>query len=159
VAAFLVILGNRDGLRWVLRNERMAFRGRGVQAAAAIDEGDDLLLYTTRGCFGNPGSDLGRVIGLARATSTACAFDGPIKIAGRDFSSFCEIQLISLAERGEGVALTDHLIDLTVFPDRASWSAWMRRPLLALPTTDARLLLRALSPLAGPSERVLDGYL
>ena len=158
VAAFLVILGNRDGLRWVLENERMAFPGRRDKAAESLAAGDELLLYTTRGCFGNPGRDLGRVIGRARAATPVQTLDKPVEVAGREFSSGCKFELTSLAPFGSGVALTEHVHELAVFPDPASWSAWLRRPLLRLPFDDARLLLRELKPLAGPPSAALRSY-
>jgi hypothetical protein len=158
VSAFLLILGNREGLRWVLRNERMAFPRRPNQAVASLAEGDELLLYTTRGCFRNPTRDLGRVMGLAQVTSRVESFDEPAVIGSREFTSGCDLALRSLAPVRAGVPLVDHVGDLAVFPDPASWSAWMRRPLLALPAGDARLLKRELTAFGSPPGRVVDSY-
>jgi hypothetical protein len=48
---------------------------------------------------------------------------------------------------------------LSVFPDPASWSAWRRRALLALPDQDAVLLLRELDPIASAPAEHLSAYL
>ena len=50
MASYLLILGNHEGLRWVLANRRMAFRRRAA-AVPGLILGDGLLVYTTRGCF------------------------------------------------------------------------------------------------------------
>ncbi|HKF79950.1 MAG TPA: hypothetical protein VKB17_03920, partial [Thermoleophilaceae bacterium] len=62
-ATYLLILGEREALAWVLREQRMAFSARRARSASALTLGDRLLLYTTRGCFHNPTRDRGRVIG------------------------------------------------------------------------------------------------
>src|SRR4051812_31681325 len=98
----------------------MAFPRRPIRAVAALEEDDELLLYTTRGCFGNPTRDLGRLIGLARVTSRVGPLDEPATIGGRDFVSGCDIALSVLAPARTGVPLVDHVSDLAVFPDPAS---------------------------------------
>ena len=51
MAVHLLILGERDGLRWVLENERMAFPAHRRAQLSHVRPSEDLLLYTTRGCF------------------------------------------------------------------------------------------------------------
>jgi hypothetical protein len=57
VAAHLLILGDRDALRWVLRNERMAFEAHRRKDVTRLAVGDTLFVYTMRGCFHNPTRD------------------------------------------------------------------------------------------------------
>ncbi|MGW3246560.1 hypothetical protein [Streptomyces sp. NPDC001070] len=48
--SYLLILGKREAVAWVLRERRMAFPpGRRVEVTR-LEPGDELLIYTTRGC-------------------------------------------------------------------------------------------------------------
>ncbi|KWX05831.1 hypothetical protein TR74_23555, partial [Carbonactinospora thermoautotrophica] len=49
--------------------------------------------------------------------------------------------------------------ELAAFPDPASWSVRLRRPLLALPEQDAARLRGLLAEVAGTREEHLAGYL
>jgi hypothetical protein len=60
--AFLVPIGNRDALRWILAESRMAFVAERAALVEKLRTGTRLFLYTTRGCFKNPSGDRGRVI-------------------------------------------------------------------------------------------------
>ncbi|MFF3909822.1 hypothetical protein ACFYZJ_28480 [Streptomyces sp. NPDC001848] len=64
-SAHLLIIEDRAALSWVVTGQRMAFPTGRAKAARALGEGDEVFLYTTRGCFRNPTRDLGRVIGRA----------------------------------------------------------------------------------------------
>lgn len=159
MAAYLLILGDRAGLAWVLTHQQMAFRGGAQSSGAdALNAGDELLIYTTRGCFNNPTRDVGRVAGLAVVAEETRTLDRPVAIGRREFSRACRFELRSLAPRGTGVALNEQVDSLEVFPDPASWSAWLRRPLLALPTADANRLKLLLAPLAVAPGDVIDTY-
>lgn len=159
MTAHLVILGDRDALRWVLENERMAFEDRRAGAAARIKVGDTLFLYTTRGCFRNPTRDRGRIIGRARATSAATRLRRPVAVMGRTFPIGCNFELLELAPRHEGVVLADLVAELAVFPNTSTWSARMRRPLLSLPDDDPQLIERELTELTRPPVEVLATYM
>ena len=86
-ASYLVIIGDREPLAWVLSNQRMAFPGHRAQEVSALREGDEMLLYATRGCFRNPTRDRGRVIGRATATSVVRKLDPPLRLGGRESQS------------------------------------------------------------------------
>jgi hypothetical protein len=155
---YLLILGDRDGLAWVLRNRRMAFTESRAAEIRELRSGDRLFLYTSRGCYHNPTRDRGRVIGKAETTSAVTRLDEPIAIGNREFSYACDIELDSLAPFRKGVILADLVPRLEVFPDERSWSARMRRPLLVLPAKDARLIAKELAPLARPVEETIHDY-
>lgn len=123
-----------------------------------LHPGTDLLIYTTRGCFNNPRRDRGRVMGLARVTSPVAVADPPIEINGRPFAVACDIELRWLAPNGCGLDLAELVDQLQVFPDKRSWSAWLRRPLLALPDEDAALLVDGLRHVAGPPSDAIGTY-
>ena len=158
VSAHLVILGDRDALRWVLKTELMAFEERRASDAARVDVGDMLLLYSTRGCFHNPTRDRGRVFGRAQATSRVEPLQAPVEVMGRSFPLGCTFDLLALAPRHEGVVLAELVARLAVFPNKAAWSATMRRPLLSLPANDAALIERRLAPLAQNPAQILSTY-
>lgn len=156
--SYLLILGDRDAIAWVLGEERMAFPATARAEVDRLSEGDDLLIYATRGAFGNPTRDRGRVIGHAVVTSPVSPLDEPVSFAERVYPRGCELRVESLAPWGQGVELRPLVERLEAFPDVRSWSVRLRRPLLRLPQADADLLLDALRPLAGSLPANLDGY-
>lgn len=93
-----------------------------------------------------------------RATSAVTRLDEPVTIGKREFAYACDIELHSLAPFRDGVVLADLVARLEVFPDERSWSVRMRRPLLALPAKDARLIAKELAALARPVDETIDDY-
>jgi hypothetical protein len=136
----------------------MAFTESRAVDVVGLRPGDRLLLYTSRGCYHNPTRDRGRVIGEAEAREAPTRLAKPICIGEREFSSACDIELKSLAPFREGVVLADLVARLEVFPDERSWSARLRRPLLAIPRKDAGLIAKELALVACPVEETIDRY-
>jgi hypothetical protein len=93
---YLLILGEREAISWVLREQRMAFPSTPRAEVAALAVDDRLLLYTTRGAWHNPTRDRGRIIGIATVTNAVRLLDEPIEISGRRFSSGCELSIDGL---------------------------------------------------------------
>lgn len=158
MAAYLLILGDRSALSWVLRNERMAFASHRRNDVSGLGVGDTLFIYTTRGCFHNPTRDRGRVIGRAAVSSPVEPLEKSTVVMDREFTLGCTFELVALAPRPEGVVLADLVPRLRAFPNKRAWSARMRRPLLALPTQDAALIERELGPLLGEPAAVVSTY-
>ena len=144
--SYLLILGDRDAIAWVLREQRMAFPETPRAEVAALTEGDRLFLYATRGAWRNPTRDRGRVIGTASVQSAVRAFDEPIEIAGRHFVSGCTLATDGLVPYPGGVELQPLVQRLDAFPRPEIWSVYLRRALLRISATDARLLARVLRP-------------
>lgn len=159
MAAWLLVIGDREALGWVLSERRMAFQQHRRDQAQRLEEGDALLLYTTRGCFRNPGRDRGRVIAEARVVSPVAALAEPVEIAGRRFELGCGIAFDSLARKGAGVIVAEMVEELDAFPDPASWSARMRRPLVEMPSKDQELIRARLAPQLVPAGEALGEYL
>jgi hypothetical protein len=157
-ASYLLVISDRNALAWVVREQRMAFPALRRREVTRLRPGDALLLYTTRGCFHNPTRDRGRLIGIATATSAVTDLDPAIQVAGREFPLGCDLQIERLAPLRGGVELAPLVSRLRVFPDPASWSARLRRPLLALPAGDARLLRRQIEGVAGAASEVAADY-
>jgi hypothetical protein len=157
--SYLLILGERQGLAWVLQNRRMAFTTRGAREAQVLRKGDGLFIYTTRSCFHNPTRDRGRVIGEAHVTSPVKKLRKPLEIAGRDFVDACELNIARLAPFGEGVELGELRQCLKALPADSSWGMRMRRVLLPLPDQDVQVIRRNLRPRLLPLNDALDQYM
>jgi hypothetical protein len=125
----------------------------------ALVAGDQLFLYATRGAWGNPRRDRGRVIGLAKAKNAVSVLDRPVVIADRNFISGCDLVLEGIVPFPGGVELQPLVERLEAFPKPEAWSWFLRRPLLRLPTADATLLGRSLRPLVvASSEDAIKTY-
>jgi hypothetical protein len=157
--SYLVILGERDAIWWVLHEQRMAFPATPRAEVAALAAGDRLFLYATRGAWHNPTRDRGRVIGTATARTAARTFDVPMEIAGRTFHSGCDLRIESLVPYPGGLELQPLVAQLEAFPRPHAWSIYLRRALLRLPESDRDLLDRKLRPLVKRREQALPTYL
>ena len=155
--AFLIILGNLQGLAYVLREERMAFSPkRRVQ----LSPGDEVFLYTTRGLFGNPTRDRSRIIGVARVTSPIKVFDSELNIDGRIYISGCRLSLTGLAPLGEGLPMNEVVDSLDMFkPDPRTWSIRLRRSLVPLGKRDARIIREGLQTVIREPGDAIGAYL
>jgi hypothetical protein len=158
-ASYLLVIGHRGALAWILKYERMAFPDFSRQETHALKIGDRLFLYTTRGCFRNPTRDRGRVIGDAVVTSAVTPLDQPVDISGRTFPVGCEISVMRLAPLHEGVILSELVADLDIFPNKDTWAIRLRRPLARLTEHDSDLLSARLTPLVLSPNDSLEEYL
>lgn len=156
--SYLLILGERDAIAWVLREERMAFPATPRAEVAALAVGDRLFLYATRGAWHNPTRDRGRVIGLATVRSAVRVLEQPVEIAGRAFVSGCGLSIDGVVPYPGGVELQPLVGRLAAFPKPEAWSIYLRRALLTLPPADAQLLETKLRPLLIPRSQALPGY-
>ncbi|SCE99271.1 hypothetical protein [Micromonospora mirobrigensis] len=155
---YLVILGHREAISWVLREQRMAFPATPRAEVAALAADDRLFLYATRGAWRNPTRDRGRIIGTAMTASAVRRLDAPIEIAGRTFVSGCDLRIDSLVPYPGGLELQPIVEHLSAFPKPESWSIYLRRALLAIPGPDVDLLDRLLDPLLKTRSRALPTY-
>jgi hypothetical protein len=158
-SSFLVIISERRALAWVLSSRRMAFPAHRLREVSALTHGDELFLYTTRGCFHNPPRDRGRVIGLARASSGIWSLDPPVVVADRQFAYACDLDIESLAPLRTGVDLAALVPELATFPNKTGWTTRLRRPLLPLDKEDAALLRRKLRRFAVSPDAATGEYL
>jgi len=160
VAHYLLVIGDREALGWVLTEQRMAFPDfrRAEVRALAVD--DVLFLYTTRGCFGNPTRDRGRVIAIGRVRSAVVELDEPVELANRRFPVGCDIEITEATAFSDGVELAPLVPELDAFTGAHDhWSVRLRRPLLRLTPRDADLLERRLAEhTRHPLDQVLPQY-
>ncbi|WP_239115009.1 hypothetical protein [Planotetraspora kaengkrachanensis] len=161
MSSYLLILGEREAVAWVLRESRMAFPPTSRSEVNRLKVGDDLFVLTTRGCWHNPTRDRTRAIGIAKVTSDVVAYAEPVTIAGRDFTRGCQLSLEALAPYLTGVDLVPLVPLLDAFPDKrpGAWPIRLRRPLLQITESDADLLRQNLAAVAAIPSEVVPGYL
>jgi hypothetical protein len=153
-----LILGNREGLAWVLENERMAFSEANASRAQRLEPGDRLFLYTTRTAFGDFHGDRSRIIGEAEVTSPVVRRSREVKIGGRAFTRDCKLEFLSLAPFREGLEFAPLVAELEAFPNPSGYSAQLRRPLVPLSDADARLIRSRLRRYVGRPEDAKGSY-
>jgi hypothetical protein len=156
---YLLVIGDRVALAWVLAEQRMAFPALRRPQAMALEIGDELLVYTTRGCFHNPDRDQSRVMGLAKVTTQVRDLAEPVVFGERRYTSGCALDIQGVAALHEGVELSPLVTELRVFPDAKTWGTQLRRPLVPLDEQDASLLKRHLKILLAPLDSHLTAYL
>lgn len=141
---WLVVLGEAEGLRWVIDSKKMAFTEARCRLAAEIRSRDDVILYVTRGAFHNPTRDEPQLAGLMRVRSGASLLDPPLDLAGRTFH--CQVGLtpvIVLPER-RGVPIRPIVKQLQLVKRPEVWGQYFRSSLLEISAADHAVLAGAL---------------
>lgn len=156
---FLLVIGDREPLAWILTEEAMAFPAHRLREVSGIERGDRFFLYTTRGCFHNPTNGRGRIIGEAEVMSTVSSLHQPVTFDGSTFPLGCKIRLIALALRGEGIEMGSVVEKLHLFPSPHAWGCRLRRVIVPLDKHDAGMVRRRLSRVVRPPEESLRGYI
>lgn len=154
---FLLVISNREALGWILSEQRMAFAPSRYKAVDALAQGDQLVLYSTRGCFRNPTRDRGRVIGTAEVASRLQAIESPVTFDHRVFDRGCAIRVERLVPADHGPELADLVETLDTFPD--SWHTHIRRTLVPLNEHDFAVLGQSLTEGNVGREAALPSYL
>lgn len=158
-AAHLVVIGDREALRWVLESERIALpEPRYASQPRSFVVGDELFLYTTRGCFRNPTRDRGRVIGKATLTSDMARSGQPVVIGGRSFPYMAALRIETLAPIGDGVDMAGIAEELSCFPKSDRWAMYLRRSVVPLSLEDKQLIDRLLRPFVRTVDRNRESY-
>jgi hypothetical protein len=157
--SYLLVIGDAAPLAWVLADQRMAFPALRRSQAAALEIGDELIIYTTRGCFHRPTRDRGRVMGLALVSSDVHDLAEPVVFGEHRYTSGCMLDIQGVAPLRDGVELGPLVPQLHAFPDARTWSVRLRRPLVRLDEHDAVVLKRKLNLLLKPLLSQLDAYI
>jgi hypothetical protein len=160
MAYYLLVIGDREALGWVLTEQRMAFRGFKRSEIQALTPDDTLFLYTTRGCFRHPERDRGRVIAEGKVATTVARLDEPMTFRDRAYPVGCGVEFKTATVWPDGLELAPLVAEMESFGSyKEHWSVWLRRPLVALTEHDAGLLRRCLSTHQNyPLPNVLDAY-
>ena len=152
----LLVISDREPLAWLLSEQRWAIPANRARSAPGV--GDELLLYTTRGCYRNPGRDRGRVMGLATVTSSPGALPDAVSFRGRDFTTGFDVAIDGVAPVHQGVELGQMAGHLDFLPDADTWSVRLRRSLISLSERDANAIRAVLTPHLQPLRDVLPDY-
>lgn len=162
MSSYLLILGDREALGWVLTSSRMAFPARNRSEVSSLTVGDQLFIYTTRGAFRNPTRDRGRVIGTPTVRNAVKALERPMHFCDREYPVGCDLEIGAIAPLGSGVELAPLVPVLETFAKvGGAWSILLRRMLLRISPADAkRLGVELKERLDGqPSDtNVIDAY-
>ncbi|WP_447925565.1 hypothetical protein [Georgenia muralis] len=159
-AAYLLVIGDREALGWVLAEQRIAFPSPNRREVRALSAGDRLYLYMTRRCLKNPTRDRGRVIGVATAASATQLLEQPVEFGGRTFPAGCRLSISELVPFGTGPVLAEFADELETLRDAGrAWSVKLRRPLVPLNAHDVTVLDRRLEGLTTSRDEVITPYL
>ena len=158
MSSYLLPIADREPLAWILAEQRAAFPAGREREARGLKRGDQLFLYSARGCFGNPTRDRGRIIGIAAVSARAVELEKPVRFGEREFPIGVKLRIGLLAPWRNGVELAPLVERLGAFPDPRSWSARMRRALVPLDSRDAALLERELRKVASRYPDELQSY-
>jgi hypothetical protein len=154
---FLLILGDADGLAYVLREHRMVFtRKRRIPLA----RGDIVFLYITRRIFRNPSTGRGLIIGRAEIISDIVKFENGLRIADRVYTAGCHLAITGLVPLGEGVELRQIVDELETFhPHPKRWAFRIYGSFLQLSPKDASVIQEKIQPLLQDPGYVSQAYI
>lgn len=156
---YLLVLGEQEGLIWVLTSSRMAFTASRAPLASRLQPGDQLLLYLSRGALHNPTRDRGRIIGRALVDGPVMPLRDSLWLGGREFVVGCARSIQGLAPFQRGVELAPLVRRLRTFPNKRAWSARMRQPLVRVADEDIPVLASALRAVEADPGPTTDSYL
>ncbi|MFD0773039.1 hypothetical protein ACFQZ2_03780 [Streptomonospora algeriensis] len=156
--AYLMVIGDREALGWILSTQQTAFPAARRGEAAKLAAGDRMLLYTTRGCFHNPTRDQGRVIAAAAVQGPVVQDEDPVRFGEREFPLRCPLLITEAAPFGSGVVLADHVENLHMFPDPRSWSTRLRRSPVAVDDHDDAYITERLQRYVRPLAEAVEDY-
>jgi hypothetical protein len=157
-SSYLLVISDRQALAWIISSQRMAFPGRRSASVSCLRANDNLLLYTTRGCFRHPSRDRGRVIAYATVDSEVSVLDMPVEFNGRIFPVGCSLHIQTLTPYGAGVELAEYASRMHIFRNPKSWGIYIRRTLVAIDNHDYCLLQQALGEVAVEPTKVITEY-
>ena len=157
--ALLMPVAAAAPLLWILRESRTASAAHREQEARKLAPGDFLFLYTTRGCFGNPSRDRGRIIAKTVVLAPAASVDPPVRFADREYPLVVRLEILTLAPFRTGLELSPLVPRLPVtFPRAHGWAVRLRRALVPVDSAEADMLDQLLAPLTEPYPLALTSY-
>jgi hypothetical protein len=153
----LLVLGDKRGTAWVLRESRMALARERVREASQISAGSPLLLYASGSAFGGANSGL---FGLALAERKVEYLDSPFRLNFKEFHAHLPLKFQELTHFGDFVDMRPLVEELDLFAgNRDKWGVYLRRPLIPISSNDSDVLRNALAPKRHPAGDVLGEYL
>lgn len=154
--AHLLVLGDKRGTAWVLREARTAFARERVRDAKGVPTGGRLLLYASTTAFGGHSG----LFGIATATRQVAYLDQPFRINMKQYDADMPLRFERLTAFRDFVDLKPLVDQLAIFRGNTdNWGVYLRRPLLELTDADEQTLLSALEGRLRPVDSVLPDYL
>jgi hypothetical protein len=158
-ASYLLVIGEREALAWILRMRQMAFPPRRWAEVERLAVGDELFVLSTRNCYHSPNRDRTLVVARALVATPVKPLEPAVQLAGRSFTRGCDLDIQVLTPYRTGVELAPLIPRLDAFPRKDLWPSLLRRPLLLVNTRDAGLLRNRLCKMAAPMSVNLEDYL
>jgi hypothetical protein len=156
---YLLVIGDREALGWILTARRMAFPDGHRSEVRSLKKRDQLFIYATRAAFKNPTRDRGRVIGTASVRSAVTPLERPVCFGDREYLVGCDLGIGPLTAFGTGVELAPLARDLETFVGVGeAWSIMLRRPLLRLTQQDANRISRELQKILAEQDPDTDPF-
>lgn len=142
---WIVVVGERTALDWVLRTQQVAFRSRSASLALGrLRQGDQIAVYATRGVFHNPTRDQSEFLATAVATSDAKHLNRPRVVAGREFTVQATIRFDAILRPRSGVAAGDVAPNLSFVRKKPQWGQYFRHGLIDVPPKDFAVIRSAI---------------
>jgi hypothetical protein len=145
---WLVVLAEKEAIRWVLDNGRMAFSEGLCSRAAAMDEGDPIVLSVARGAYHNPTRDQSHILGIARAASRTRRLRTPLELAGRSFSCVLDLSFDLILEERVGTPFKPLVSNLLFIRRPEVWGHYLRAGLVRITKRDVSTFERAIAKAA-----------
>ena len=87
---WLAVLGQAEGLKWVVGNRRLPLTLTGC-SRYTFQQGDRVFLLVTRGAYHNPTRDRTRLIAAATVTGHSRPLAPPVRILSWEFHCFAPL--------------------------------------------------------------------
>jgi hypothetical protein len=142
--AWVAVLSEAEGLRWVLKNSRMAFSAGSATKAAKVQPGDGIVLYVARSTFHNPTRDESQLGGVGIVSSAVRPLRNHVELAGREFVCACDLDLEVVLPERAGVPVRPLINRLGFVRRKEVWGQYFRSGLIEVPRRDFALMAKAL---------------
>lgn len=146
---WLSVIGDVEGLRWVIRHDRMAWTVASNRRAASLAPGDGLIIYMSRNAFHNPTRDESQLAAVATVLGTTKPLRKRLAFAGREFVATTDVRFEWCLPEREGVAVKPLVPRLSFVRKPHAWGQYFRSGLMEIPARDFSILETVLRDRAG----------
>ena len=129
---WLVVVGEREALRWIVKNKRMAFRE--YINTSEIAARDEMAVYVTRGAFHTPTRDQSQVLALGQFASRPTP--RPVTILGESYPTSVGLRLSQVLPEREGMPFKPLVPKMRFIKKKSGWAAYLRRSLVRITDED-----------------------
>lgn len=142
------VFGEIEGLRWVLRHNRMAFAESVGVKVAKMNKGDRAVLYVSRGAFRNPNKAETRVVGVVRITGIRSGIR-PITVGGREYSRFIDFEPELVLGERTGPPVKPMVQKLEIVGRQDVWGVYFQNSPIEISKRDFEVLASAVESWKG----------